>query len=86
MGSFSTSVTETELLTVFVNERPLRVQPGTTALGAVRLFDPALAQGIASGRGFLTDGRGIRLAHEDPLTGGAIIRAAISARQSREGA
>lgn len=79
-------MTETELLTVFVNERPLRVQPGTTALGAVRLLDAPLADGIASGRGFLTDGRGIRLGPEDPLTAGAIIRAAISARQPTEGA
>jgi hypothetical protein len=74
-------VTDTILLTVFVNERPVRVPVSSDALGAVRALDPALAAAVTAGRGYLTDGRGIRLEPGAPLVAGAILRAIVSARQ-----
>ncbi|MFI5234284.1 MAG: hypothetical protein ACHQXA_01105 [Gemmatimonadales bacterium] len=54
---------------------------GTTALDAVRAFDPALAERIAAGEGHLTDGRGIALPPATAIGPGAIIRAVVSARR-----
>lgn len=77
-------MTDTILLTVFVNERPVRVPHTADALGAVEALDPGLAEAVETGRGYLTDGRGIRVEPETPLTAGAILRAVVSARQPRE--
>lgn len=74
----------TESLSAFINERPVRVPTGTRALDAVRRLDPALAARIESGEGYLTDGRGIRLQGDEVLTGGAIVRAVITARRGAE--
>jgi hypothetical protein len=71
-------------MTAFINERPVRVPTGTRALDAVRLLDAALAARIESGEGYLTDGRGIRVAGDAVLTGGAIVRAVITARRTAE--
>jgi hypothetical protein len=71
-------------LLAFVNERPVRVPPTATCHDAVRSLDPDLAAALSAGRGYLTDGRGIRLAPETPVSAGAIIRVVLSARQARE--
>lgn len=74
----------TEPVLVFVNERAVRVPPGATAETAVAALDPSLAERIRSGVGYVTDGRGIRLASGEPVYAGAILRVVVSAR--REGA
>jgi hypothetical protein len=79
-----TVIQATELLTVFVNERPVRVPPAATGLDAVRALDPELARELAEGRAYLTDGRGIRTGAGEPITAGAILRAVISARQTQD--
>jgi hypothetical protein len=66
---------------VFVNERAVRVPPGTTAEGAVRAADPALAARLGEGAGYVTDGRGIRLEDGSPVYQGAILRVVVSARR-----
>lgn len=65
----------------FVNDRAVTLTPGATALDAVRAFDPALAERVATGEGHLTDGRGIALAPTAPVGPGTIIRAIVSARR-----
>jgi hypothetical protein len=67
------------LLRCFVNERALSLAPGATVRDAVAAFDPALADRVARAEAYVTDGRGIRVPPEQPLTGGAILRV-ISAR------
>jgi hypothetical protein len=74
----------TDSLIAFVNERPVRVPPTATCHDAVRVLAPDLADAVSAGRGYLTDGRGIRIAPETPVTAGAIIRVVVSARQARE--
>lgn len=70
---------------VFVNERPLEVPLGATARDAVRAFDEDLERRMCDGGAYLTDGRGIRLAPETPLTAGSILRVVVTARQRSEG-
>jgi hypothetical protein len=72
---------EPEPLTIFVNERPLRVARGAAVADAVRAHDPALAEPLARGQVRLTDGRGIPIAPDTPLGQGDIIRAVVSARR-----
>jgi hypothetical protein len=74
-----------EPVLVFVNERPVSVAPGTAAVDAVRQADGLLAEALATGRAYLTDGRGIRLDAAAPVTAGAIVRVVRSARAPDSG-
>jgi hypothetical protein len=67
----------------FVNERPVTVPPGASAVAAVEAHDPKLAARVASGEAYLTDGRGIRLEPDAPIVPGAILRV-ISTRTARD--
>lgn len=69
---------------VYVNECPVDVPAGADALAAVTAFDPALGKALASGGGYVTDGRGIRLESMAPLGAGTILRAVISSRAGPE--
>lgn len=71
----------TGLVPVFVNERPVSIPAGATALAAVERFDAALAARVAAGDAYLTDGRGIRLAPAAPLAPGAIVRVIVPSRR-----
>jgi hypothetical protein len=70
---------------VYVNERAVDVPSGAVAGTAVGAFDPELGSAVAQGRAYLTDGRGIRLAADTPLTPGAILRVVRPARQPATG-
>ena len=67
---------------VFVNEQPVDIDRGATAVGAVRLLDPALADAVVAGVARLTDARGIGLAPDTPLAAGDILRAVHIARRA----
>jgi hypothetical protein len=69
-------------LTVFVNERALRLPPGADVLAAVRAFDPALEAALDEGAAYVTDGRGIPVAPTASLSGGAILRVVVSSRRT----
>ena len=69
------------MMPVFVNEQPVRVVAGGTALQAVAAMDQDLADRLAAGDAYVTDGRGIRLTPEDALSAGAILRVIVSARR-----
>lgn len=75
-------INSTESVLAFVNERPVRVSPGGAVSDAVVAFDPALAERVADGAAYLTDGRGIRLEPGRPLAAGDIIRVVVSARRA----
>ena len=59
---------------VYVNGRGVDAPEGGTALDAVRSFDPALADRIASGDRALTDSRGLPVAATSIAYHGAIYR------------
>lgn len=61
-------------LRVFVNERPVSVPAGATALDAARAHDPALAERLGAGTAALTDARGLPVDPAERLAAGAILR------------
>jgi hypothetical protein len=61
-------------LRVFVNSTPLDLPPASTALDAVRAFDPAAAADVTDGRRTITDSRGLPLAPSTLMSAGSILR------------
>ncbi|HXV85137.1 MAG TPA: hypothetical protein VD793_00480 [Gemmatimonadales bacterium] len=59
---------------VFVNERPVEVDPGASVGAAVAIHDPGLADELARGGAYVTDGVGRPLNAADPVGAGTIIR------------
>jgi hypothetical protein len=70
-----------DAIRVFVNASALDLPRGTNAGSAVQAFDPALAQQVASGSAYVTDGRGIELDPGEALANGAILRVIVRARR-----
>ena len=68
-------------LSVFVNERRLAVPEGADVLAAVRAFDPSLEVRLADRSAYVTDGRGLPIPLDAPLSGGAILRVVVSSRR-----
>lgn len=73
-----------DTLRCFVNERSLALAPGATVQDAVAAFDAAMAERLAGGSAYVTDARGIRIASEQALEGGAILRVVVSARAATD--
>lgn len=61
-------------LRVYVNEHPLTVPPGATVATALEAFDAEQGPRADGGATTVTDGRGIPVALDAPLSGGAILR------------
>jgi hypothetical protein len=59
---------------VYVNGRGVDAPEGSSALDAVRVADPALADRIAAGEKALTDSRGLPVSPQTPVQLGAIFR------------
>ena len=67
---------------VFVNGVGLDVPIGSTALDAVRGWDPSAAEAVATGASLITDSRGLPARADTPIRAGAIFRV-IPARARR---
>ena len=65
---------------VYVDSQPVDVPVSATVLDAVESADPALAEAVREGRKAVTDSRGLPIASDAPLHGGAILRV-VAARQ-----
>jgi hypothetical protein len=59
---------------VFINAERVEVPAGSTALDAVRLWNPATAEQIAAGARQLSDARGLPIGSDSAVYGGAIYR------------
>ena len=70
---------------IFLNETPFDVPDGTTVRDAVAQFDPHLADHLAGGGAFVTDGVGREMPIDSMTFNGAIYRVVVSARTPREG-
>jgi adenosine deaminase len=70
---------------VYVNERAVDVPAGSSAGAAVHAADAELAAAVTGGQAYLTDGRGIRIEPDEPLSAGAILRVVRPARPSATG-
>jgi len=64
---------------VYVDSRPVDVPVSATVLDAVEAANPALAEAVRVGVKAVTDSRGLPIASDAPLHGGAILRV-VSAR------
>ncbi len=72
-------------LRVFLNERGLTLPPGAVVRDAILAGSPDLLPLLESGEGYVTDGRGLPVRLDSPLSGGAILRAARSGRRRPTG-
>jgi hypothetical protein len=71
----------TDVIRVFVNERPVDLAAGADVAEAVRAADSSLSEKVAGGAAYVTDGRGIEIDPAARLSGGAILRVVVRARR-----
>jgi hypothetical protein len=69
---------------VFINGQCIRLPQGETVAQAVALHAPDLAEKIAAGAAYVTDGRGIRIEESQAVHAGAIFRVIVSARRNQD--
>lgn len=65
---------------LFVNESGVDVPAGSTVADALHAFNPALAERIGAGDGYVTDARGIAVPLDAPVGPGTILRAVPGGR------
>ncbi|GAC1410520.1 MAG: hypothetical protein NVSMB53_04680 [Gemmatimonadaceae bacterium] len=70
----------TDTVRIYINARPLDVDPAATALEAVEAWDETQAAAVRKGERIITDSRGIVTANNTPVHNGAIFRI-VRARQ-----
>jgi len=66
--------TSSRAVRVYVNAQPVDVPHGATALAAVRTSNAALADAVIAGQQAIADSRGLPIASDTPVHGGAIFR------------
>jgi hypothetical protein len=74
-----------DTIVVFIDAERVEVPPGSTALDAVRRWNPDTAEQVASGARQLSDARGLPLGADSAVYGGAIYRV-IGGRRGTAGA
>lgn len=67
---------------VFVDERPVEVQPGCTVRDAVAAHDAALGEALDDAGTYVTDGVGRKVDPDTELVAGSILRVVRSARRT----
>ena len=77
-------MTGPEPATIFINERMFRVRPGISAAEAAAQLDPDLPAALRAGAAYLTDARGLRVAGDEPVGAGSILRVVRSVREAKE--
>ncbi|HEX9565198.1 MAG TPA: hypothetical protein VF981_14545 [Gemmatimonadaceae bacterium] len=75
-----------EPIRAYVNSRGVNVPEGASALDAVRVADPALAELVASGDRALADSRGLPLDPAAAIVAGTIIRIVSGRRRDGDSA
>jgi hypothetical protein len=68
-------------LRVYVNERGCTLPSGASVRDALALALPELLPAADAGEALITDGRGLAVPLDQPLSGGMILRAARSSRR-----
>jgi hypothetical protein len=71
------------MIRVFVNERPVEVERGTSVSGAVSALDPALGARVIAGQARVTDGRGIEVDATSSVVAGSIFRVISAGRAAQ---
>jgi uncharacterized protein YijF (DUF1287 family) len=73
----------TPTIRVFVNAVPVDLPVGSRVSAAIHALDQELAQQVSAGTAYVTDGRGIQISGDSPLSAGAILRVIVSAHRSQ---
>jgi hypothetical protein len=71
----------TDSIRVFVNATGVELAAGARVCEAVAAYDPALLSSVTSGAAYVTDGRGIEIESDAPLSSGAILRVVVRSRR-----
>jgi hypothetical protein len=71
----------TDTIRVFVNATAVDLASGARVDEAVAAYDPSVVTGLQSGAAYVTDGRGIEIQGDAPLSNGAILRVVVRARR-----
>ncbi|MEO8200315.1 MAG: hypothetical protein ABI679_07335, partial [Gemmatimonadota bacterium] len=66
---------------IYINDQSFEATAGHDVFTAIGERDPALGRKIASGEAYVTDARGVRLAGNEPLQAGAILRVITTSRK-----
>jgi len=69
---------------VYVDAHPVDVPKWATVLDAIEIADSALAAGVRAGSRAVTDSRGLPVASDAPLHGGAILRVVAASHDKPE--
>jgi len=72
-------------LRVFVNAIGVNVGAGSTALDAVRVWNPAEADAVARGERVITDSRGLPIRGDVVVQAGSIFRLVVARRAGAPG-
>lgn len=70
---------------VYVNSTGFDLPPGSTALDAVRAWNAAAADEVATGERVIADSRGLQTSPDAPVHGGAIFRVLPARRRHDAG-
>lgn len=73
----------TATIRVFVNSVPVDLPVSSSVSAAILALDKALAEQLSAGTAYVTDGRGIQISADSPLSAGAILRVIVSARRNQ---
>jgi hypothetical protein len=71
----------TDSIRVFINGTVADLRPGSNVADALGAMDRSLAEKLAEGVAYVTDGRGIELDPGTPLANGAILRVVVRAKR-----
>ena len=74
----------TDTIRVFVNATGIELPGGARVSEAVAAYDPGLFSSVTSGAAYVTDGRGIEIEGDAPLTSGAILRVVVRSRRGTD--
>jgi hypothetical protein len=70
-----------DTIRVYVNEKGCTLPPGACVRDAIAATLPELLPACDAGEAVVTDGRGLPVALEAPISGGTILRALRSSRR-----
>ena len=62
------------MIRIFVNANAVDVPAGSTAIDAVRAWNPDAARDVGAGSRLITDSRGLPIDAASPMSAGSILR------------
>lgn len=73
-----------ERVTIFINEHPVEVEPGSSILEAVGVWDADLGRRLEDGTAYVTDAVGRVVGEQERVGVGTIVRVIRATRGKRQ--